>query len=135
MTKKENAVVYERELRDVVDPLGYDSIRAAGSEGTLDLVLWARNHDRHILAQVKSTKKGVYYTSSNKEEYDIMRKYARAGHECYYFVRWTDGTREQKWEVFDPIIQDIMKKGEGVSVEEILQGIDYADPRKTDGTN
>lgn len=83
---------YERELRDILRNAGWIIFRSAGSHGA-DLVALKPND--HMIVEVKSTNKDKFYTSSDKEQYDLLNSYAQQGFNVYYYVRWKG--RKPKW--------------------------------------
>jgi len=84
---------YERELRDILRKDGWIVFRSAGSF-VCDLI--ALKPDEHKLIEVKSTKAKQYYTSSDKEQFDLLNNFAKQGFNVYYFVRWKN-FRPHKW--------------------------------------
>jgi len=83
---------YERELRDKLRRDGWVIVRSAGSHG-FDLV--ALKPTEHMIIEVKSTKNDKFYTTSDKEQFDMLNAYAHQGFNVYYYVRWKG--RKPKW--------------------------------------
>ncbi len=102
---------YERELRNLLEEMGYIVFRSAGSLGG-DLIL-RNKKNQFILIEVKSVgeKNGYwrYHVSDNeknKEQYKEMKDLANNEVPCIYSVRWKGapdhrgGDVWKKWEVF-----------------------------------
>jgi len=84
---------YEREMRDILREDGWIVFRSAGSF-VCDLV--ALKPNEHKLIEIKSLKGDRYYTTSDKEQFDLLNGYAKQGFNVYYFVRWKN-FRPYKW--------------------------------------
>lgn len=112
-------------MRDIGADFLYDHVRAAGSYGHIDLVLYNAAYGRVMLGQVKSTKERVYYTSGNPHEFQHMKSCALNGIEAYYFVRWKNMRAKgdvYRWEVYNPAVTTICRHDEGTPLKNVLEG-------------
>ena len=104
---------YERELKKLLEQKGWLVIRSAGSFSS-DLV--ALKPTEHMIIEVKSTKHDKFYTTLDKEQFDILNSYAKNGYTVYYYVRWKG--RGKKWSRFKlplepyPIFRKDMEENE-----------------------
>jgi len=83
---------YERELRDRLRKDAWVVFRSAGSH-VADLI--ALKPTEHMIVEVKSTSGDKFYTSSDKEQFDLLNAFANQGFNVYYYVRWKG--RKPKW--------------------------------------
>ena len=100
---------YERELRDMLERVGYVVIRSAGSMGEGDLVAIEPATSIATVIEVKSVKGDRFYSSNTqlgKDQYRHMQEMMSLGVRCCYAVRWK-GQRchhgvdvEDKWDFF-----------------------------------
>ena len=122
MTWGNKGIKFERKLKKILKGrYNFLVIRAAGSMGCADLVAVPpvdRSPEPTYLIEVKSTRKEKYYTSSNKDQYKLMKEIG-ATHECIsiYAVRWIDSSPKSQWEIFLPSEEDIFRKGEGIELD------------------
>lgn len=83
---------YEREVKKVLEELGYLVIRSAGSMGEGDLIAISPPPDCYAYPiEVKSTNKrrfNVSNTKKDKEQYHQINQKARLGYPYTYIIRW-----------------------------------------------
>jgi len=113
---------YERELRDKLEDERYLVLRAAGSQGDagdLAAIPPIKRRDIVYVFEVKSTRKDVYYTSQNKEQYEKMKEIGE-NYDCLplYAVRFIDDSNEKIWKIYYIDDGDIYRKGEGIRFED-----------------
>jgi len=87
---------YERELKNILTKEGWLVFRSAGSFAT-DLV--ALKVKKYKIIEVKATKYNKYYTSENKEQFDILNNLAREGFNVWYYVRWKNVNKWSKYQL------------------------------------
>ena len=80
---------YERKLRDDLRAQGWVVFRSAGSH-VADLI--ALKPNSHMIIEVKSVSGNKYYTSSEKEQFNLLNEYAKQGFNVYYYI-WFKGKR------------------------------------------
>jgi len=86
---------YERELKQLLRKEGWIVIRSAGSFA-YDIV--ALKPDKHIIIEVKSTKKdkfNISYSKRDREQFDVLNELAKQGFNTMYYIRWKG--RKPKW--------------------------------------
>ena len=76
---------YERELKAKLTNKGWLVFRSAGSF-VCDLIA-LRPHN-HMIVEAKATKYDVFYTSSDKGQFDALNNLAKEGFNVYYYIRW-----------------------------------------------
>jgi len=86
---------YERELKKDLTEQGWLVFRSAGSF-SCDLV--ALRPEQHRLIEVKSKKAEHFYTSDDKEQFDMLNDLAKEGFDVYYYIRWKN--KKDKWSKF-----------------------------------
>jgi len=90
-----SGIDYERELREKLKKQGYLVIRSAGSH-LFDLVALKPNEKPKII-EVKSTKNNKFYTSSCKDQIDMLNDLAYQGYDVYLYIRWIGKDKKNKW--------------------------------------
>jgi len=88
---------YERELKEKLIQEGWLVFRVAGSF-VCDLVAlrYYPEKEQRII-EVKSTKADTFYTSDNKEQFDILNNHAKEGFNVYYYIRWKGVNKWSKY--------------------------------------
>ena len=81
---------YERELKEILTKEGWLVFRVAGSF-QCDLI--ALKLTDHMIIECKSVKGNTFYTSSDKDQFNILNNIAKLGFNVYYYIRWK-GTKQ-----------------------------------------
>lgn len=80
---------FERKLRDDLRKQGWVVFRSAGSH-VADLIALKPND--HMIIEVKSVGGNKYYTSSDKEQFNLLNEYAKQKFKVFYYI-WFKGKR------------------------------------------
>ncbi len=126
---------YERELKRILEKLGYTVIRSAGSMGEGDLVVLEDVEDpKSYVIEAKSVKDSTFYTSNtkkDKEQYKEMKQKQKNKNKIAYLyaVRYKGlnslrGKDEiDKWRVFNPTNFKIMNISDGFKLDYVFDDI------------
>jgi len=87
---------YERELRTLLREHDWIVFRSAGSF-VCDII--ALRPTEHMIVEAKATKGDRYYTTNNKEQFDLLNGYANQGFNVYYYVRWKRKNFWSRWKL------------------------------------